>query len=538
MQHFRAFFRLARVITEAGGKPVQCAPMRTSFIPSCVHIDERILKQQFKLKADKSLEGHEKTLALWAQLLDVDAPLFGKQGNKTFRGAIQTDRVALTVIKKTEAAFQSRKGPRPGKPRPPPKPKLTKKALQQKRKQPTDDNDEFLRIDQLPQATLQATKHKTVLMDPGYEDEYYMMHEDSSPKKPWVLRYTRKQKEKERRTRRAAKTREKAKDEYTEADVRYAELLMSRVSYRSHNPDDLLRYFRVRALVWPVLHGFYTTCQTSHPGSNHQAHRIREELKEGTREETDVPARSAKTYLPLSARTGEVREPQTYPLHRKLRLAAYLKKQQSDARFVRTFKKTFGKDAIPVIGNWQPFITTHGLLKCNNDNCTVTVLVNGVLESKPRLWNRDLAAACNFRHSLRSLRTSGSSSGGGGGGSSNSVNQRGSNSRDPQQGDGDSWSGSCYTPSGGSSSGRGIDQRDSDSDSRVPRQGDSDSWSGSCYTPTEGSSSARGIDQRDSDSSDQQPGVSDSWSGVGQASSGASGGSSSSDQQPGSNDSW
>ncbi|KAJ2766885.1 hypothetical protein IWQ57_004179, partial [Coemansia nantahalensis] len=86
MQHFRAFFRLARVITEAGGKPVQCAPMRTSFIPSCVHIDERILKQQFKLKADKSLEGHEKTLALWAQLLDVDAPLFGKQGNKTFRG--------------------------------------------------------------------------------------------------------------------------------------------------------------------------------------------------------------------------------------------------------------------------------------------------------------------------------------------------------------------------------------------------------------------------------------------------------------------
>ncbi|KAJ2790113.1 hypothetical protein H4R21_006582, partial [Coemansia helicoidea] len=101
-QHFRAFFRLARVITEAGGK------------------------LQFDLKVDASLEGHEKTLALWGQLLDVDAPLFGKQGDKTFRGAIQTDRVALSVIKKTDAAFQSRKGPRPGKPTPPPKPKRTK----------------------------------------------------------------------------------------------------------------------------------------------------------------------------------------------------------------------------------------------------------------------------------------------------------------------------------------------------------------------------------------------------------------------------
>ncbi|KAJ1717998.1 hypothetical protein LPJ61_006965, partial [Coemansia biformis] len=206
-------------------------------------------------------------------------------------------------------------------------------------------NKDFQRIDQIPKLELLSTKERCVLVDPGRRDRYFMMHEDSTAANPWVHRYTSSQENKERRTRRFHKIREKAKNAYKGGNIREAEQLLAMVSYRTNDPEEFLHYVRVRSKVWPVLSAFYTSYTTTHETSNHQLHRIRRELLNGTRDELDIPARRVSTYT--------AREPCNYPLHRKLRLSAYINKKQSDARFVQTLWRKFGKNAVYVMGNWS-----------------------------------------------------------------------------------------------------------------------------------------------------------------------------------------
>nr|KAI9322101.1 hypothetical protein BX666DRAFT_2016927 [Dichotomocladium elegans] len=155
-----------------------------------------------------------------------------------------------------------------------------------------------------------------------------------------------------------------------------------------------------------------------------------------------------------SLRTRHDHEAHNHPLHRKLRLSAYINQKQADARL----------DTVLVMGNWsapiarfhepirgkgrrdifkrhgfkvylideyrtsvtcpecsnrletfkripnprpwqrikRPGIKYHGLLRCTNLNC-----LKSMEFSRSRLWNRDTAAVLNFRHILLSLRTNG-----------------------------------------------------------------------------------------------------------------------------------
>ncbi|KAJ2703737.1 hypothetical protein H4R19_005300, partial [Coemansia spiralis] len=343
------------------------------------------------------------------------------------------------------------------------KDKKPRKSKKQRKRDKKQNKNDVQRIDQIPKMALRATRGRCVLIDPGRRDLFYAMHENSTARDPWLYRYTSSQKNKEQRTRRFGKIREKAKVDYKAGNIHEAEQIMSMVSYKTDDPEEFLHYVRVRSKLWPVLSAFYTSCMTTHETSNHQLHRIRKELLDGTRSKSDIPARRINTYM--------AREPRNYPLHRKLRMSAYFNKKQSDDRLVHNLRGKFGKNAVYVVGNWSapmqrfhepvrgkgmrqmmrkrgltvylideyktssycpacrtselkpcdvrhtnprphqrarmPTVKCHGLLKCNNETCLEPLVVDGRSVPRRRLWNRDLAAVCNFRHILFSLRARG-----------------------------------------------------------------------------------------------------------------------------------
>ncbi|KAG0732689.1 hypothetical protein G6F57_020215 [Rhizopus arrhizus] len=56
----------------------------------------------------------------------------------------------------------------------------------------------------------------------------------------------------------------------------------------------------------------------------------------------------------------------------------------------------------------NPEFICHGLLRCTNQNCKVTVQnISGAEELSERLWIRDLAACLNTVHIVRNLRLDG-----------------------------------------------------------------------------------------------------------------------------------
>ncbi|KAG0746502.1 hypothetical protein G6F66_007333 [Rhizopus arrhizus] len=161
----------------------------------------------------------------------------------------------------------------------------------------------------------------------------------------------------------------------------------------------------------------------------------------------------------------------THPLHRKLKLSKYIRRQKASEDMVAKLKSKFGNDAIFVVGNYSapntryqepargvgfrrllkkhgflvylidefqtsqcyppcenrsptafkripnpwpyqrqnnPEAICHGLLACTNQNCKVTVQnISGAEELCELLWNRDLAACLNLIHIVRNLRLNG-----------------------------------------------------------------------------------------------------------------------------------
>ncbi|KAG1139600.1 hypothetical protein G6F37_010388 [Rhizopus arrhizus] len=158
----------------------------------------------------------------------------------------------------------------------------------------------------------------------------------------------------------------------------------------------------------------------------------------------------------------------THPLHRKLKLSKYIRRQKTSEDSIVKLKSKFGNDAVSVMGNYsapnarcqepvrgvgfrrllkkhgfllylidgfrtnqcRPFcenrspttfkripnpriyqrrnnseVVCHGLLGCTNRNCKVTVQSTSCVEElRERLWNRDLAACLNMIHIVRNLR--------------------------------------------------------------------------------------------------------------------------------------
>ncbi|KAJ2145479.1 hypothetical protein IW136_000978, partial [Coemansia sp. RSA 678] len=135
-----------------------------------------------------------------------------------------------------------------------------------------------------------------------------------------LYRYTRNQQRKETRMTRFKKILKKVKP----ADIAEAERSLGAGSWVK--PDLVLfkEYLEARAQVADKLTRFYNETHTVHPTSTHQIH-------------DDKPKS----------------EVWAYPLHRKLRLSAYVNQKQADQRLINKLRKEFGPNAVIVIGDWS-----------------------------------------------------------------------------------------------------------------------------------------------------------------------------------------
>ena len=106
-------------------------------------------------------------------------------------------------------------------------------------------------IGDLPEAELQQTAGKCVLIDPGRRDLLFAMHENSSIESKQLYRYTANQKSKETRSVRYTKLRTELKDNCT--GVKEAEADLSNCNKSSVDPDVYDQFLATRARVIPVL---------------------------------------------------------------------------------------------------------------------------------------------------------------------------------------------------------------------------------------------------------------------------------------------
>ncbi|KAJ2501675.1 hypothetical protein GGH96_001748 [Coemansia sp. RSA 1972] len=164
-------------------------------------------------------------------------------------------------------------------------------------------------ISELSKEHLQSTAGQCVLVDPGRRDLLFMLHEKSTVDDKNIYRYTRNQ---QRRETKQARYRKILQDENT-ADIAALERTLSAGSFTIPDLKLFEEYLTVRAEVAVKLTRHYN--------------------------ETMCRQRDGAT-------TPEV------PLHRKLRLSAYVNRQQADQLLMNRLRERFLPDAVFILGNW------------------------------------------------------------------------------------------------------------------------------------------------------------------------------------------
>ncbi|KAG2193488.1 hypothetical protein INT47_005013 [Mucor saturninus] len=270
-------------------------------------------------------------------------------------------------------------------------------------------------IQYISQEIAQETVGRCVTIDPGRRDLLFCVHENSTANNPNKFRFTKQYQDKFEKIKKYRRIREAVKP----ARVAAAERLL--VNYDSLNRDEFEQYLENRSNMTGIIQNHYVNFRTNH-------------------------------------RTA-------HPLHRKLRLSAYIRRQQGNEDLISKLDEQFGVEAVYVMGNWSspntrfhepvrglgfrrlfqkagkrvylidefrtsqccpacerrsletfrmvdnprphrrranPRVIRHGLLRCTNQNCRA--MTNNTNRIVPRLWNRDMAACLNMVDIVRSLR--------------------------------------------------------------------------------------------------------------------------------------
>jgi hypothetical protein len=397
--HIYAYYKMSHLCETLKIKSFQCCPLRSSFIPGYFQIDTRILRTNILLERnlDYSLDGK---LRSWEKVVNLKSKAFRSQGPShllKFRGSIQTDGVGVTVLKANSDT-------RAGGPR--------RHAIGSTSTEPN--------VTDLSLEDLRATQGQCVLIDPNRRDLLFCMHEDSTPDQPQIMRYTKNTQAKQRKERKYRNIRQSVKQE--NANIGQTEAKLSQYSRSTTLPHTFSMFVIQHSKVATMLSSHYSSTNT-------------------------VPLRNANGV----------------PLHRKLKLSSILNRNREDDRLCDDLRVSFGDNCILVMGNWSagnaafhepirgigmrralrkrgmtvlmldeyntskhcphcseksleafkrvpnprpwrreehPTVVCNGLLRCKNQNCMQPV-------QRTRLYNRDVAAVCNFRHILQGLRVDG-----------------------------------------------------------------------------------------------------------------------------------
>ncbi|KAJ2503561.1 hypothetical protein GGH96_000121 [Coemansia sp. RSA 1972] len=167
-------------------------------------------------------------------------------------------------------------------------------------------------ISELTQEQLQSTAGRCVLVDLGRRDLLFMLHKKSTIEEKNVYRYTRNQQRRETKQKKYRNICEHVK-KVDVADIAALERTLKAGSFTI--PDLVLfeEYLAARAKVEAELTDFYneTMCRQR-----------------------------------VGATTPMV------PLHRKLRLSAYVNQQRADQLLMNRLRERFSQDAVFILGNW------------------------------------------------------------------------------------------------------------------------------------------------------------------------------------------
>ncbi|KAJ2481728.1 hypothetical protein IWW56_001537 [Coemansia sp. RSA 2131] len=397
LQHLKAFVQLNAILAQENMRFVQALPLRRSWVYAHVPLTTAILVRCIFGETYSPLRGGKKTIQshinkYWGCAVDLQQEMFRSQKGHQFLGFAMTDGVSISAVRETKeepaktstkraheepqqheqpVAQQARLSYQPQsyqpmpplyqpqsyqllsyqppsyqllsyqpqlyqpqpyqllsyQPMPPSYQPLSYQPAQQQQpppQQPPQQTQPVQRqrqqkadceyIHDLSQAQLQSTAGRCVLVDPGRRDLLYMMHEESSVTSKNVYRYTRSQQRKETRVKKYRKILENEKT----ADVAAAERKLSAGSYIKPDLKLFEEYLVARADVAERLTRFYnrTMCNQR-----------------------------------VGATMPEV------PLHRKLRLSAYINRKRADQLLVNRLRKRFSQDAVFILGNWSASMT-------------------------------------------------------------------------------------------------------------------------------------------------------------------------------------
>ncbi|KAJ2553176.1 hypothetical protein EV175_003028, partial [Coemansia sp. RSA 1933] len=254
MLHLKAYWRLAAYI----------------------HIDTTILIQNIYNKPFGQTGFYKDE---WGFSINLKSKVFLSQKGYYFWGAIETDGVGVSVIKKTSKSKESHCGrqktavpvnetqqaiAKAATKRREAKAKARAQAQEEKRKEYVHD---------FSASKLNPIKSSFIYIDPGRRDLLYCMQDSSTIEHPNLYCYTRNQQEKERKTSYYKRFREKAKKDYTAADISKVEQSLAEHAYWTVSSARFKEYIRAKQRGWDTLSSFYSSYMMNTPGSTAMFHR-------------------------------------------------------------------------------------------------------------------------------------------------------------------------------------------------------------------------------------------------------------------------
>ncbi|KAJ2716804.1 hypothetical protein H4R19_000409 [Coemansia spiralis] len=136
--HLKAFYVLAQVLKlhRPNHRIPQCFPLRKGWVPAHTHIDTRILKRDIFNECSKYTSKEFKTW--WGRAVNLEHRAFKPSSGKSFSWSIDTDGIAVSILKKTSVERDRYKGGQKLEEGQIAKPKHTQ---HHKRKRPPSDGD-------------------------------------------------------------------------------------------------------------------------------------------------------------------------------------------------------------------------------------------------------------------------------------------------------------------------------------------------------------------------------------------------------------
>ncbi|KAJ1786824.1 hypothetical protein LPJ59_005852 [Coemansia sp. RSA 2399] len=398
---------MARFLQDRGERVFQCFPLRRSFVPAHITLDTKALcdtlfHKSYNLKRDKD--------EIWSQVLDLSSKAVRSQKGSKFSHTIQTDGVSITILKAD-----------PDKP---------KKRTRRKPK----GFKEFQYVTDLTTAELAEIADNCIYFDPGRRDILHGIYNDSEPDAPKRKCYTSSQRANEIRLRRHQRLRQQVKAKYHNGIVLEKENELSvGAQCTTTSANEYHEYIVKWAQAYPTLNEFYAKYRTHHkskywPEGQPFHHRLRscafqQQLQADQRlVKSIVGGRDPKPAVIIgnwSASMTRYHEPIRGKGMRRMLKRHKLKVVLIDE--YRTSKTCPACNGLierfihvpnprPFRAKKRPTVWCNGLLRCTSKECITWVTQNSSRKVREpewvadgRYWNRDTAAALNFRRMVRSL---------------------------------------------------------------------------------------------------------------------------------------